>query len=78
MEGDSHITTENNDVKRKFLDSEIKIELLRTFLGIVVVAATTFISLRNEEFANTQAGLILSGVAGGLFGVSQARPSERV
>ncbi len=49
---------------------EFKSEIVRGCVVLAIISGTAGISYFNKTFAETQAGLIVSGVVAGYFGVS--------
>lgn len=66
-------TIANTQANTKYDQYTMRVELVRALTVIIAVAMTGFISVRSEDFANQQAGLILSGVVGGYFGLASQR-----
>lgn len=53
--------------------NNMRVEVMRAMTVIIAVLATVFIATKNDSFAEQQAGLILSGVVGGYFGLASQR-----
>lgn len=69
IEENTEATVENTRVTEAASSSGGVTKTTATVCGMVV-AATCFIAAINNDFANQQAGMILSGITGGVFGVA--------
>lgn len=70
VEENTQATQENTQATLSSVVSplNVKMKIVDAFILAMVIAATIFISEKAQSFADNQAGLILSGVAGGVLG----------